>query len=132
LQARPSLANIPDKGATVVTPLESAMYVQSEKLKMVIRLIQNANELAYAAQQLGALLIEEETYGLYRNRQSTPTNDYVSLKKFREEMGLSSVAYRKLRAEGKTPPEVRLVKNIVRISSAEIEKWKAKRAAGAR
>jgi predicted DNA-binding transcriptional regulator AlpA len=104
------------------------MYVESTRLKLVIQMIHGANELARIAQQLGVVLIEEEKYRFYRDREPRSADGYVSPKEFQKEMGLTPAAYRKLRSEGKTPPELRLAENVLRISRAEMEAWKASRA----
>ena len=51
-------------------------------------------------------------------------SDFLTLQDFLKEVGLSYSTYRSLRAQGRTPKEIRLSKRTIRISRAAIAEWR--------
>jgi hypothetical protein len=100
---------------------EVDMQTDMQSLKLAIDVVK-------ATQEFAAHIIEEERRrAAAQGAGPTGREEFVTLKEFLKEMHLSYASYRKLRAAGKTPPELRPSKNAIRISRAEISRWRAQR-----
>lgn len=96
------------------------MSIEADALRLVINVLR-------AAAELGDYTIAK----CRRSGIAPPSSSgggiegFVTVNEFMRSMGLSHSSYRRLRREGRTPPEFRLSANTARISRAEIEKWRA-------